>query len=203
MARHNAAELWGQSQGLVRASEGSAPSETATDLRGWARKAPMSAGSMIVTGVGLATVGAVGAWLVPVGFVGMMLFGSAFTVGGGLAFLGGAKARAKSEQAALPPASKTSPQVLGERARRVHAILDRGGNFTFEHLLGELRWTETALLETLVYMKESGTMVEDLDLDSGQWVYRTQLGDYGGVGTGSLTLEDRQARQHAITEANG
>lgn len=202
MARHNAAELWGQSQGLVRASAGPGPSETATDLRGWARKAPMSAGSMIVTGIGLAAVGAVGAWLVPVGFVGMMLFGSAFTLGGGMAFLGGAKLRAKAEQAALPPATHTSPQVLGERARRVHAILDRGGNFTFEHLLAELRWTESALLETLVYMKDSGTMVEDLDLDSGQWVYRTQQGDYG-AGTGSLTLEDRQARQQAISEANG
>lgn len=203
MARHNAAELWGQTQGLVPVT--STP-QSSDDLRGWANRSPMSAPAMIVAGVALAAVGAVGAWLIPVGFVGSVLFGSAFTVGGGVAFLGGIKASHKVEQAALPPGPSTAASVLNERGRRVHMILDRGGSFTFEHLLSELRWTESALLETLVYMKDTGTMVEDLDLDSGQWVYHAQTMGYGSPGgVGALTLDDRQAQQaqQGISEANG
>lgn len=203
MARHNAAELWGQTQGLVPVSQGGGrdPAETAADLRGWARRAPLSAGTMIVAGLGLAGIGALGAWLIPVGFAGTILFGSAFTIGGGMTFLGISKASSKAQQAALPPAPSTSVQVLTERARRVHAILDRGGGFTFEHLLAELKWTESALLETLVYMKDAGTLIEDLDLDSGQWIYQAQTSGYGGS-PGSLTLADRQALRSG-TEASG
>jgi len=159
---------------------------------------------MLMGGIGLASIGALGAMLGPAGFVATVLFGSAFTFGGGMAFLGGLKARAKARQAALPaaPETTTSPSVLTERARRVHSILDRGGSFTFEHLVAELRWTESALLEALVYLKQAGTMVEDLDLDSGQWVYCSQTSEFSDAGrAGALTLEDRQAR--AISEANG
>lgn len=203
MARHNAAELWGHTRGLVPAGGGAPadPSETSASLQRWARRSPMSAGAMIAGGIGLAAVGVAGAWLIPVGFVGTVFLGSAFTVGGGMAFLGGLKARAKSQQVALPPAPVANVQVLTERARRVHAILDRGGTFTFEHLRSELRWTETALLETLVYMKDAGTMIEDLDLDSGQWVYCSQSATYG-AGAGAMTLDERQARR-ATTEVNG
>ena len=42
-------------------------------------------------------------------------------------------------------------------------------------------------------MKEAGQLVEDLDLDTGQWVYRAQEPELGHGGP--LTLADRQARQ--------
>ena len=53
------------------------------------------------------------------------------------------------------------------------------------------RWTDRALVETLVAMKDAGALIEDLDLDSGEWVYRLQYGD--AIGTpASMTLADRQ-----------
>ena len=200
MARHNAAELWGHAQtGLVRTTGGVEPARAPGGVLGWAEKAPVGGGMMVAGGLALAAVGVLGAWVLPVGFVGSVILGTMFTIGGGSAFLGAHKLRARRGQAALPPAtSETAESVLIERARRVHAILDRGGDFTFEVLLAELRWTERALVETLVYMKDGGTLVEDLDLDSGQWVYRAQMTDYGQGR--ALTLQDRQARQAALAE---
>lgn len=202
MARHNAAELWGRAgQANLPARTAAIAPQTNGDLRSWARRSPVPAPLMILGGLGLAAIGVVGGWVLPLhlSWLGTALFGSAFTIGGGVAFLGAVKATSEPSQPALPAAS-SSVQVLTERSRRVHAILDRGGNFTFEDLLTQLRWTETALLETLVFMKDSGTMVEDLDLETGQWVYRAGAVDH--VAPPPLTLADRQARQ-SLPEANG
>lgn len=200
MARHNAAELWGHAQTGIAIAPGEAkPARGGSGVMGWAERAPVGGGMMVVGGLALAAVGALGAWVLPVGFVGSVILGTMFTIGGGSAFLGAHKLRAGRGMAALPPATtETSEAVLIERARRVHAILDRGGDFTFEVLMAELRWTERALVETLVYMKDRGTLVEDLDLDSGQWVYRAQMTDYGQGR--AMTLQDRQAQHAALAE---
>ena len=68
------------------------------------------------------------------------------------------------------------------------------GDATFETLLRLLGWMEPVLLETLVQMKESGAIEEDLNLDTGEWIYRTR-NDLGMGAAGGLMLEDRQARQ--------
>jgi len=200
MARIPVAELQVQSQGpgLVRANANDLSGRRG-DVRDWAQRSPVSAGAMIFGGLGIAAIGALGALLTTVGFFGTVALGSMMTVGGGVAFLGVLKAKGRSEPVvpkALPPASATT--VIAERGRRILSVLEQSGDLTFEHLLAQLRWTEGALLEALMAMKESGQVVEDLDLDTGQWVYRSQLTDYGGAGP--MTLEDRQAR-HFHTEA--
>lgn len=91
---------------------------------------------------------------------------------------------------ALPPA-ETSPTVKNERARRVMNCLGMTGACTFEALMSQLRWTESALVETLVYMKENGWIEEDLDFESGQWIYRSAASD---APISSMSLEDRRRR---------
>jgi len=196
MARIPVAELRVQTQGpgLVRATANVPARRESADLREWAERSGVSAGAMVSAGLVLAVVGGLGALLFSPGFFGMMVLSSLFTVGGGLAFLGILKRKGRSEEPkALPPAS--SATVIAERSRRVLALLERGGDHTFEQLMGQLRWTEAALLETLVAMKEAGQIVEDLDLDTGEWVYRSAVADFGSaVPGGGMTLADRQAR---------
>jgi len=197
MARIPVAELRVHSQGpgLVRASS-TAPARSDDDLRQWAQRSSLSPGAMVAGGLALAAVGGVGALLMSVGFFGMVALSSMMTVGGGVAFLGVLKRRGRAEPEpplALPAASMA---VIAERARRVQSVLAPGGDFTFEQLMAALRWTEPALLETLLSMKETGQVIEDLDLDTGQWVYRSQHNEYGSTvpGGGGMTLADRQAR---------
>ncbi len=198
MARIPVAEfrVHSQNASLVRATA-NAPAQPDNDLRQWAQQSSLSSGGMMMGGLALAAVGGVGALLMNVGFFGMVALSSMITVGGGVAFLGALKLRGRKKkdsepQLALPASSST---VIAERGRRVSAVLARGGDFTFERLMAELRWTEPALLETLVAMKEIGQVIEDLDLDTGEWVYRSQLTDYGhALPAGGMTLADRQAR---------
>lgn len=198
MARIPVAELRIQvgTPGLVRAEE-NAPARSRADLRVWAERAPISSGAMVTTGLGIAALGGIGALVVSgVGFFGMLALSTMFTLGGGLAFLGvlkrkGRARREEEELKALPPASPAA--VIAERSRRVSAVLDQHGDLTFERLMAALRWTEGALLETLIAMKDAGQVVEDLDLDTGEWVYRSQLAELGAGGP--MTLADRQARQ--------
>lgn len=124
------------------------------------------------------------------------LFGGMLTFGGGVAFLGGLKRTADAKRAelkALQAAPSTSPVVLAERARRVLARLETRGQETFEDLLEHLKWTERALLETLLHMTQSGVLEEDLDLDSGQWIYRG-LDATGADEAASVMLTEPQAR---------
>ncbi|MCA9653348.1 MAG: hypothetical protein H6712_34500 [Myxococcales bacterium] len=197
MARIPVAELRVQTQvpGLVRA-EAATPARSRADLRVWAERAPVSSGAMVGLGLGLAVVGGVGALVVSgVGFFGMLALSTMITLGGGMAFLGVLKRKGRKDQEAealkaLPPAS--APAVIAERGRRVIMVLEQHGDLTFERLLAQLRWTEGALLETLVAMKDAGRVVEDLDLETGEWVYRSQLELGAG---GPMTLADRQAQR--------
>jgi hypothetical protein len=195
MARIPVAELRVQTQGpgLVRATA-SAPARQGGDLREWVHQSGVPPRAMVSGGLVLAAIGGLGALVLTPGFFGMMVLSSMFTVGGGVAFLGVLKRKGRKEEPkALPPASSAS--VIAERARRVGGLLDRGGDYTFERLLAQLRWTEPALLETLVAMKEAGRVIEDLDLETGEWVYRSTTTDYGTAGHGGgMTLADRQAR---------
>lgn len=148
---------------------------------------------MMLVGAGIVAIGAVVA-SVAGGLVATAIAGSMITIGGGVALLGVLKRKGRAPQPvparALPPASSTA--VIAERSRRVATVLEQTGRATFERLAARLRWTEPALLETLMAMTESGHLVEDLDLETGEWFYRLQATDFG---TGAaLTLADRQAR---------
>lgn len=198
MARHSVAELWGAARhpaaspgggALARVPTGQVPAIRPEDtLAAFVQRLPVSPAAMIVGGLGLAALGALFAAVLSSGFIGAVLFGGMLTFGGGVALLGLRKASASVPTPTAAP--QVDPHVLAERTRRVHAVLARGTT-TFEGLLAQLRWTDRALVETLVAMKESGALVEDLDLDSGEWVYRLQYGD--AIGTpASMTLADRQ-----------
>ena len=204
VARHNVAELWGLRQATSGPARPTGPSatgalavrdEASTDLVGWVEGSRVSAGKLVSGGLALAIAGALGALLIPgVGFFGTVALGSMFTLGGGLAFLGLRKLSRGSGSGAAAAAAPVLPpsrqQLMAERSRRMTAVLE-GGPSTFERLTTALRWTETAVLETLVFMKEAGIVVEDLDLDTGEWIYRLQDNDFGTAGT--MTLADRQA----------
>jgi len=206
VARHTVAELWIQSQGgqaLVRVGEPTTLRRDTTgshavaggvgsdDVRRWAEHAPFSWHGMMVAGLALAGIGGLLAALNPIGFVGAVLFGSMMTLGGGIAILGGLKRASALAPPALP-APQGDPSVARERGRRVRMLLGQTGQSTFEQLLGKLRWTESALVQTLVALKDAGQIVEDLDLDTGEWVYRLQPGDEMGTRP-SMMLADRQA----------
>jgi hypothetical protein len=197
MARHPVTELWVQRQGatLVRVSA-NAPAEVGaekSDLRTWVDRSGVPAGGLVAGGLALSLTGLALAALVGWSGLGVAaIYSAMITVGGGLAFLGLVK-RKQPPPPALP-APRTSAEVQGERARRVHVALMQQGDATFETLLRLLGWTEPALLETLVYMKEGGAIEEDLNLDTGEWIYRSR-NDLGMGVAGGLMLEDRQARQ--------
>jgi len=194
MARIPVAELWVQTQGpgLVRVTANAPARQEGGDLREWVRESRVSTGTLMTAGLVLAVVGGLGALIVTSSVLGIIAVTSMLTAGLGLVFLGALKRKDRSAQPkALPPAASTT--VLAERARRIQSVLDTGDH-TFEQLLGKLRWTESALLEALVVMKDSGQVVEDLDLDSGEWVYRASFA-FGTLGAaGALSLAERQAR---------
>jgi hypothetical protein len=193
VARHNVSELWVQTQrggALVRVPTGSLPavSERDNSVIAWAQRVPASAPAMMVGGAVIGLLGGLLAVLNPLGFLGVAIFGGMITFGGGIAWLGAAKARGG---AAPDPRPFVDPRVLAERGRRVATLLGQLGQATFEVLLGRLRWTEQALIETLVDMKDGAVLVEDLDLETGEWVYRMQSG--GEIGTrGSMMLDERR-----------
>ena len=147
-------------------------------------------------GVGLALVGLGLGLALPLSMGTATLFAGMVTFGSGVAFLGGLKRKSQLEAAetqALPPAPTVSPVVLAERARRVRSWLQERRQATFEELAQALRWTESALVETLMHMKQAGLVEEDLDLDTGQWVYRMQGATETGTAA-SLMLSERDAR---------
>ena len=165
-----------------------------SDLRGWVERSPLPPAGLMLGGVGLALVGLGLGLALPLTMGTATLFGGMVTFGGGIAFLGGLKRKAQAEAAkALPPGPTVSPVVLAERSRRVCDWLQGRPQATFEELAQGLRWTESALVETLLHMKEAGVIDEDLDLDSGQWIYRIQTATDTGTAA-SLMLSERQAR---------
>lgn len=67
-------------------------------------------------------------------------------------------------------------QVAIERRTRMLAILKRMQRpLSFETLQGELQWTDEAILTTLRDLLANERITEDLNLESGHWVY--QLND--------------------------
>lgn len=207
MARHNVTDLWslaGPDAGasarpsagaLVRAPTGALAVVDAGargDLQRWSQRVPMTSGAMISAGGIAAGLGAILAFFNPIGFAGAAIFGAMITIGGGLFALGVAKAVGGGATAPVARRPSVDPNVMAERERRVRAVLDRVGQATFEQLLGQLRWTQMAMLETLVHLKERGSIVEDLDLDTGEWVYRVQQDATMGLAA-SLTLAERGA----------
>jgi hypothetical protein len=183
VARHPIAELSArgtQAAVSVRPATGSVPAVRdagPNDLVAWALRVPVSGPQMIVGGIALAMVGAALAWLNPLGLVGVAVFGAMMAVGGAAISMGMRKGAAATP--ALPPARSSDPHVVAERCRRVLAVLHRTGPVTFEGVQRRLRWTEAALVETLIALRDDGTVVEDLDLDSGEWTYRAAQDDFG------------------------
>ena len=115
--------------------------------------------------------------------------------------LGGLKRYAEVNPASAPRLPEVEPKLLAERSRRLRSILSGpdipGAGVTFEHLVRATRWVQDAVLSTLLAMKNSGEVIEDLDLDTGQWVYRLS-GEVGPSMSGSMTLDDRR---HALPSA--
>lgn len=171
-----------------------APAEAApdADLARWIDGSGVSAPRLVTGGLALAGLAFVTAVLFPgLGLIGTIALGSAFTIGGGMAFLGVRKLQRDHAEPAAPALSPQRRALLHERSRRTAAVLSQGA-VTFDHLMTQLRWTEQALVETLAFMKEGNLVVEDLDLDTGEWVYRLQASELGG--RAGPTLADRRAR---------
>jgi predicted lipid-binding transport protein (Tim44 family) len=206
MARQPVAQLWVQSQGaLVRVGPAEVAKQTSgDDLQAWVDRTAVPWSGMVIGGMATAVIGLMLASINPLGFLGVVAFSSMISLGGGLAFLGVLKRKreqSRNDSARALPATSTAPEVIVERARRVAQVLEAGGQATFEVLLSRLSWTEKALIEALVHMKNTGAVEEDLDLDSGQWVYRVQEQDMVGS-PATLTLDERQAR-HARVGTEG
>ena len=126
---------------------------------------------LLGSGAACMALGAITLGLFPFSVLGLVLTNLLFSAGAGLAVLAFAKrtSSAGSGPAALP--ARVDPSVIAERSRRVRAILRGTGPTTFERIKSELKWTQVALVSTLVHMKEQGEVVEDLSLDTGEWVY--------------------------------
>lgn len=147
------------------------------------------------SGAACVALGALTLGLFPFSVVGLVLTNLLFSAGAGLAVLGLAKRSSSASSASSPalPAARADPSLFAERSRRVRAILRDSGPRTFERIKSELKWTQVALVSTLVHMKEQGEVVEDLSLDTGEWVYT--LSDNPDAVLGSPTLAERQAQE--------
>ncbi len=173
------------------------------DVVAWVRRSGLPRSAFIGGGLALCGAGLILASVGVGGFVAGAAISGMITLGGGLTFLGFLKGRETKDRppalGAAPaqapePGPKTSPVVLAERGRRIVALLGERGPLTFEAIVAELRWTQAAVLETLVSLKGDGTIEEDLELESGQWIYKSSVAS--AVGTpGSLMLDDRIARR--------
>lgn len=151
---------------------------------------------LVGSGVAFAFLGALALAWSPFSLVGLVITNLFFSAGACLTVLGLAKrwAAAARPAPALPP-PRVDPHVLAERCRRVKAILRRvEGPTTFERLVRESKWTQAAMLSTLLHMKEQGEIIEDLDLDTGQWVYTLADGLEAPTTATSPMLEERQSK---------
>lgn len=150
---------------------------------------------LVGSGVAFLVLGAIALAWSPFSLIGLVMTNLFFSAGACLTVLGLAKRwSAASRPAAALPAPRVDPRVLAERCRRVKAILRRAeGPYTFERLVRESKWTHAAMLSTLLHMKEQGEIIEDLDLDTGQWVYTAADGSEAPAAATSPMLEERQA----------
>lgn len=169
----------------------------APDLRGWLVRSPTSWRGLAVAGLASSGAGVVlgvfGHRMLTLWFANSLL-----SAGMCLLFLGLLK-RLLTPAALPAPAEPAGidPRLLAERSRRVRAILTGATSaselHTFERLVHDSRWTQAAMLSTLLHMKERGEVVEDLNLDTGEWVY-SLAEDAVAARPGSLMLEERTAQ---------
>lgn len=208
MAHQPVAELWIRGQGgqLVRVGT-QAPAEIATQASGQreladvVQRSAISPAALLFGGLAMSVVGGALFLLAPLSLATAIAAGTSVTVGGGLAYLGLIKRRKPppgEEQKALPE-SHTSPLVIAERSRRVTVVLNQLGQATYETVLKRLQWTDDALLETLVHMKDAGEVEEDLDLDTGEWIYKANVGEVLGA-LPAPSLSDRQEARSGTDE---
>lgn len=155
-------------------------------------KSDAPAASLVALGgAAAAGLGALTLALVPM--LGLWPASLLLSMGAFLVVLGLAR-RHRVTPAPEPAAPRVDPQVLAERCRRVRAILRGGsGAYTFERLVQQSRWTKAAMLSTLLHMKERGEIVEDLNLDSGEWIYSLTDAIDGPSSATSPMLEERKA----------
>ena len=153
--------------------------------------------ALVASGAALAGLGAITLGMFPFSLVGLVLTNLLFSAGAAFVVLGLIKRWSTgSPPAPAQPAARVDPRVLAERRRRVRAILQRGdGAYTFERLVRESKWTQAAMLSTLLHMKEQGEIVEDLNLDTGEWVYTLADGSEAAAAVTSPMLEERRARE--------
>ncbi len=170
-------------------------------LKGASQRAPVSWAMMMTSGAAMIGGGILASALLPLTFTVSMIATVCVSAGIGVAFLGGLKRHAELAPKPEPIMPIVDPKLLAERSRRLRALLSEpgvpAGGVTFEYLVRSSRWVQDAVLSTLLAMKNSGEVVEDLDLDTGQWVYRLS-GDLGPSMSGSMTLDDRR---HALPSA--
>jgi hypothetical protein len=163
------------------------------DARDWLVRSPGSWQGLVGTGLILAGSGLVLGVLGPV-MLTLWIANSLLSAGACLVFLGFVKrVWSRVQPAAAPAPDPVDPRLLAERSRRVRAILARAPAadvYTFERLVQESRWTQAAMLSTLLHMKERGELIEDLNLDTGEWVY-SLAADPVASSPGSLMLEER------------
>ena len=198
MAQHKVVDLVIQ-RGSVQIVQrvASTPARSAVpDPAHWLVRSPgswrgLATMGLVSTGAGL-MLGMVGQRILTLWFANSLL-----SAGLCLVFLGLLKRMLTPTQVAPDPTPEpVDPRLLAERSRRVRAILSRATSaselYTFERLVQESRWTQAAMLSTLLHMKERGEVVEDLNLDTAEWVY--SLADEVAAGPGSLMLEERTAQ---------
>lgn len=166
------------------------------DARDWLVRSPGSWQGLVGTGLMMAGSGLLLGILGPV-MLTLWIANSLLSAGACLVFLGFVKRVWSRTQPVLAPApAPVDPRLLAERTRRVRAILARAPSvevYTFERLVHESKWTQAAMLSTLLHMKERGELIEDLNLDTGEWVYSMTEDPVAGA-PGSLMLEERTAQ---------
>lgn len=158
-------------------------------------QSPLSWTTMFVGGLVMVALGTATAAITTWAFFGTMLLSSLLTAGSGLVFLSLVKRRGQAEalmdgQRGL---SASEHRVLVQRSKRISVLLSSAGRpLTYEALVDGTRWTRDAVLDTLLFMKERGEVAEDLDLDTGEWVYSPSELDAVPGSPVSLMLEERR-----------
>lgn len=148
--------------------------------------------TLLLSGVALTSLGAVTLGMFPFSLLGLVLTNLLFSAGAAFVVLGLVKRWSMVDAQAAAEPERIDPRVLAERCRRVRAILGRsGGPWTFERLVAESRWTQAAMLSTLLHMKDRGEIIEDLNLDTGEWVYSPADGSEAPRAATSPMLEER------------
>lgn len=194
MAREKVVDLVVR-QGATQPVERSSSSGGGGDLKRWAMRSPFSWTTMFVGGLVMVALGTATAALTTWAFFGTMLLSSLLTAGSGLVFLSLVKRRGQvdaltDDQRGL---SASEHRVLVQRSKRISALIEGAGRpLTYEALVDGTRWTRDAVLDTLLFMKERGEVAEDLDLDTGEWVYSPSELDAVPGSPVSLMLEERR-----------